>query len=145
MPIKGKLERTFYIPGRLFGVDFESQKVVPKLYARNERLITVFDTDLGKMGVIMVGAFLVGGIQPVWMDEPVTDSTSKRPANDVILDKFEELGCFKAGSTIILLFEPNRIDWLLGIKSKELRAGDPLAIIRDYEIHKSYPKIASYA
>src|SRR3990167_4953008 len=63
MPLDGQLEQTIYIPGRLFSVNLITTDYVPRLFSRNERLVAVFNTEAGKMAVILVGAMIVGNIK----------------------------------------------------------------------------------
>jgi phosphatidylserine decarboxylase len=112
MPFAGQLAQTIYVPGRLFGVDFHSQEVINDLYAKNERYITSFDTTIGKMGIVLIGALSVGRIQTAWMNAPVRyNKIVKENHQAIYLEKNAELGFFQAGSTIILLFEPNKVCW----------------------------------
>src|SRR5690606_27263023 len=73
MPLTGKLIKTIYIPGRLFSVNRMTSTLIPQLYSRNERLICLFQTEAGRMAVILVGALIVGSMQTVWMDKPIRD------------------------------------------------------------------------
>lgn len=113
MPISGKLTRTIYVPGKLFSVNRITAECIPNLYARNERLIAFFDTEAGSMAVVMVGAMIVGSIQPVWLDKPVrADSitTTEYPDHPELI-KGAELGYFRLGSTLILLYGKDKVDW----------------------------------
>lgn len=114
MPIAGKLTQSIYVPGQLFSVNQTTAEYIPDLYSRNERLITVFETEIGKVAIIMVGAMIVGSIQTVWMDQPIKGNSIKtdKMGDGLELTKGAELGCFKLGSTVILLFEKNKIEWL---------------------------------
>jgi phosphatidylserine decarboxylase len=112
MPFAGQLSQTLYVPGKLFAVSFQSQKIVPNLYTRNERYITIFNTDIGKMGIVLIGALSVGRIKTVWLNKPIRhNKIVKENYDHIYLEKNAELGFFQAGSTIILLFEPNKIRW----------------------------------
>lgn len=115
MPIDGHLEQMIYVPGQLFSVNFETADEIPGLFARNERVITFFNTSIGKVAVVLVGAMLVSSIETVWAG---TISPPRRKAiqiwdyqNPIRLERGAELGLFKLGSTVIVLFEPNAIDW----------------------------------
>ncbi|MEP6633487.1 MAG: archaetidylserine decarboxylase, partial [Luteimonas sp.] len=66
MPWSGKLRETVHVPGRLFSVGPDAVRTVPRLFARNERLVCHFETDFGPMAVVMVGALLVSGVETVW-------------------------------------------------------------------------------
>ena len=112
MPLAGKLVKTIYVPGKLFSVNAITSASVPNLYARNERLIAFFETQNGLMAVILVGAMIVGSIQTVWMTHPIK---SKKPivttyADGMSLSKGQDLGHFKMGSTVVLLFN-NHVSW----------------------------------
>lgn len=113
MPLAGRLVKTRYIPGKLFSVNRMTSELIPQLYSRNERLICLFDSDAGPMAIIFVGAMIVGSIQTAWMNHPVRAKkiqadTCTKPFH---LDKGAELGHFKIGSTVILLYGKNRINW----------------------------------
>ncbi|MDE2235544.1 MAG: phosphatidylserine decarboxylase [Gammaproteobacteria bacterium] len=116
MPLAGGLRNMLYVPGRLFSVNPPTTRVVPRLFARNERVAAVFDTDAGCMAVVLVGALNVGSIETVWAGE-ITPSRVTALRNceyqrgAVDLKKGAELGRFNMGSTVILLFEPHRIRW----------------------------------
>jgi len=112
MPMAGVLKKTVYVPGQLFSVNQTTADSVPNLFARNERLICLFETELGPMAVILVGAMIVAGIDTVWAGE-VCPTTGKREiqttdyANQVPsieLPLGGELGRFRLGSTAIVLF-----------------------------------------
>jgi len=115
MPLSGALVRTGYIPGRLFSVNDATARTVPNLYARNERLITVFETGAGPMAVILVGAIFVGSMETVWSGL-VTPPYGKTPYwqdfnGKPHLARGAELGRFNMGSTVILLFSPGHTAW----------------------------------
>jgi len=112
MPIAGTLMKTIYVPGDLFSVNQTTADSVPDLFARNERLICLFETEIGPMAVILVGAMIVAGIDTVWAGEVCpkqgkreiqeTDYAHHAPA--VELSVAAELGRFRLGSTAIVLF-----------------------------------------
>ncbi|HET8711817.1 MAG TPA: archaetidylserine decarboxylase [Spongiibacteraceae bacterium] len=108
MPLTGKLQRTIYIPGDLFSVNQTTADNVPRLFARNERLVCVFDTACGPVAVILVGAMIVAAIETVWAGQVAPGSTrtirSAVPTTPIELDKGAEMGRFKLGSTVVLLF-----------------------------------------
>lgn len=117
MPVAGKLTGTTYVPGQLFSVNGTTAENVDRLFARNERLICYFETDLGPVAVILVGAMIVAGIETVW-DGQVAPPTKRpqfknflAPPAEVSLAKGEEMGRFKLGSTVILLFPPSSMRW----------------------------------
>jgi len=114
MAVRGTLIDTVYVPGRLFSVNTVTAQHVPRLFARNERVLTLFDTDFGRFALVMVGALNVGSMATVWAGDiaPSKRRTVTRvPGPAVTLDKGAELGRFNMGSTVILLFEPSRMQW----------------------------------
>jgi phosphatidylserine decarboxylase len=114
MPLRGRLLDTVYVPGRLFSVNGETAQHVPRLFARNERVLTLFDGDFGQFALVLVGALNVGSIATVWagsVTPAVRRVVTHVPAPRVVLDKGVELGRFNMGSTVILLFEANRVRW----------------------------------
>ena len=121
MPMRGELEQTVYVPGRLFSVNAVTAQHVPALFARNERVLTLFDSGQGRFALVMVGALNVGSMATVWAGD-ITPAArrvvAQIPGPRVVLEKGAELGRFNMGSTVILLFEPNRARW-----HPELRAG----------------------
>jgi phosphatidylserine decarboxylase len=121
MPLEGRLRETVYVPGRLFSVNAATASLVPRLFARNERVLTWFDTSFGEFALILVGALNVGSIATVWAGD-ITPARRRAvtalPPQDVSLDKGEELGRFNMGSTVILLFQKDRARW-----RDDLRAG----------------------
>jgi phosphatidylserine decarboxylase len=114
MPVRGTLQDTVYVPGRLFSVNTVTAQHVPRLFARNERVLTLFDTDFGQFALVLVGALNVGSMATVWAGNitPAARRTVTRiPGPAVTLEKGAELGRFNMGSTIIMLFEPGRARW----------------------------------
>jgi phosphatidylserine decarboxylase len=117
MPYAGTARDNVYVPGELFSVNAATARAVPRVFARNERLICDFTTPLGRMAVILVGALFVGSIETVHCGEvnppPRRRKTPLRIATGLGRDfaKGEELGRFNMGSTVVLLFERNRIAW----------------------------------
>lgn len=112
MPISGCLKFARFIPGDLFPVNPSSVRRVRDLFARNERLVCEFDTNIGPMAVIMVGALLVGSIATVW-DGLITPPHGREYQfqGQREFQKGEELGWFNMGSTVILLFPSGSIQW----------------------------------
>lgn len=116
MPVGGRLREMVYIPGRLFAVNPRSVRVVSSLFARNERIVSLFDTDAGLMALIMVGAIFVGSMDTVWHGAvtPARTRTLRRwhyERDTVCLDKGAEVGRFNMGSTVILLFKQGAVRW----------------------------------
>lgn len=109
MPLDGGLREMRFLPGRLFSVNAATVRSVPRLFARNERVSCLFETELGPMAVVLVGALNVGSIETVWAGE-VAPRRPREPARvdyaqgAVDLARGAELGRFNMGSTVILLF-----------------------------------------
>lgn len=128
MPLSGQLKRMIHVPGRLFSVAPYTARQVPRLFARNERVISVFDTDAGPLVMVLVGAMLVSSTETVWAGE-VTPNKNKEVTvtdyadKDISLSKGDEMGRFNMGSTVILLMPQNTINRLV-----ELRAGDKVKV-----------------
>ena len=118
IPFSGTLKHMIHIPGRLQSVAPIFIEQVPGLFARNERVVSIFDTQVGPMAVILVGAVNVGSIETVWAGRITPPYGSKvietqYENNDIVeLNKGDELGRFNMGSTVILLFAENQIEWL---------------------------------
>jgi phosphatidylserine decarboxylase len=133
MPLRGALLDTIYVPGRLFSVNAVTAQHVPGLFARNERVLTRFDSAAGPFAVVLVGALNVGSMATVWAGD-VTPAArrvvARIPAAPLTLEKGAELGRFNMGSTVILLFERDRARWLGGIRAGcTVRLGQPLGTI----------------
>jgi phosphatidylserine decarboxylase len=109
MPIAGKLKSMRYVPGKLFSVNPRTARAVPRLFARNERLICVFDTELGDVTLVLVGAIFVGSMETVWSGQ-VTPPYGKTIENwtyegdeALSFEKGQEMGRFNMGSTVVML------------------------------------------
>lgn len=117
MPCDGTLRQMIYVPGDLFSVNPLTAENVPNLFARNERVVCIFDTEFGPMAQVLVGATIVGSIELIWAFTvtPPRGNTVYRwdyPAsgnNSISLKKGEEMGRFKLGSTVINLFAKDHI------------------------------------
>ncbi|MGD8630109.1 MAG: archaetidylserine decarboxylase [Gammaproteobacteria bacterium] len=139
MPLSGRLVEMVYIPGRLFSVAPDYTESVPRLFARNERVACIFQTEAGPMAVVLVGAIFVGSIETVWAGE-ITPPRGKAikvtryPASDpgIQLECGEELGRFNmGGSTIITLFGPGSVDWYSGlVPAMRVKFGQSLGQVR---------------
>lgn len=116
MPYGGKLRAMISVPGELFSVNTATANQVPRLFSRNERAVAIFDTDIGSMAVVLVGAMIVAGIETVWDGQiaPFASreiETSLYPYQNLNYNKGDEMGRFKLGSTAIVLFAKNKIAW----------------------------------
>lgn len=108
MPWAGTLRETVHVPGRLFSVGTDAVASVPRLFARNERLVCHFDTDFGPMCLVMVGALLVSGVETVWSGVEIPaygDRIARRDwrGKGIALERFAEMARFNYGSTVIVL------------------------------------------
>lgn len=104
----GTLRETVHVPGRLFSVGTDAVASVPRVFARNERLVCHFDTDFGPMVQVMVGALLVSGVETVWsgVEIPAYGNAITRKdyrGKGITLARFAEMARFNYGSTVIVL------------------------------------------
>lgn len=111
MPFAGTLTETLYIPGELFSVNQTTAENIPGLFARNERMVCLFDTALGRMAVVLVGAMIVAGIETVATGKVKPTGRLELNHHDLALEKGAELGRFYLGSTAIVLFEKDKMQW----------------------------------
>ena len=128
MPWTGTLRETVHVPGRLFSVGTDAVANVPRLFARNERLVCHFDTDFGPMVSVMVGALLVSGVETVWSGEEIPAYGTAITRKDyrgkgITLQRFAEMARFNYGSTVIVLLPPG-----VATLSPELRAESPVRL-----------------
>lgn len=137
MPLAGELRRMTYVPGRLFSVSPATVREVPGLFARNERVACLFDTDLGPMAIVLVGAMLVGSMETVWAGA-VTPAAERSLARhdygpgEVRLDRGQEMGRFNMGSTVILVLPPGAFTAVDGIGAGDsVKLGQRLALPAD--------------
>jgi phosphatidylserine decarboxylase len=138
MPLRGQLQETWYVPGRLFSVNSLTARFVPRLFARNERVVILFDTQAGAFALVMVGALHVGSMATVWAGDiapaaarpGAARALEQLPKTTLTLEKGAELGRFNMGSTVILLFQPKRTQWRMGLSSgMEVRLGETLGML----------------
>lgn len=130
MPVTGTLERMTFIPGRLFSVNPVTAERVPRLFARNERVVAWFRTEYGPMAVVLVGAMIVASIETVWAG-PVAPSGNRLTRQDypvkgdgaVTLSRGEEMGRFALGSTVVVALPRGRVEW-----DTNLDAATPLSL-----------------
>ena len=118
MPFAGTLTTTRYVPGTLFSVNNSTAANVPDLFARNERLVCLFDTDYGKAAVVMVGAMIVAGIETVATGRITRSKDIQLKQHDMALAQGAELGRFYLGSTaIVILPKAAKADWQQGMSA----------------------------
>jgi len=111
MPMKGTLRETVHVPGRIFSVAPFAVEAIPRLFARNERLVCHFDGERGPFVVVMVGAIMVSSVATVWdglVIPPYASSIRRKSfaGQDITLERFAEMARFNMGSTVIVLLPP---------------------------------------
>jgi phosphatidylserine decarboxylase len=114
MPAEGSLQRMIHVPGRLFSVAPYTVRQVSDLFARNERVICVFDTSHGPMALVLIGAMLVSSMETVWSGVVTPPRGRKITHGDwsrrnIHLAKGQEMGRFNMGSTVIMLLPPTAV------------------------------------
>ena len=133
MPCQGKLKLMRYVPGDLYSVNPVTARNVPGLFARNERLVCVFDGEQGPFVMVLVGATIVGSMATVWhglVNPPrAKDIVDYRYDNEaIVLNKGDEMGRFLLGSTVVLLFPKNQwqlpVDWTA---TRPIRMGEAMS------------------
>ncbi|HSW71325.1 MAG TPA: archaetidylserine decarboxylase [Gammaproteobacteria bacterium] len=134
LPFAGRLIQTTYIPGKLFSVNLLATKKIPNLFARNERLVCYFETAAGPMAVIFIGAMLVGKIQTVWGGVEYSREIFHRhysEEEELRFEKGAEIGRFLMGSSVIVLFGKDRIEWLPQLQAtQEVKMGESLGNLK---------------
>lgn len=137
MPVDGTLTDMIYVPGELFSVSPLTAQRVPGLFARNERVIAIFDTKIGKFAMVLVGATIVASIETVWAGT-VTPPAGKNVQHwqyplagehAVELKKGQEMGRFKLGSTIVACFEEGSLEFAALAEGDPTRLGELFATI----------------
>ena len=133
MPFTGKLTQMIYVPGDLFSVNTTTAENVPNLFARNERVVCLFDTEVGQMAVVLVGAMIVAGIATAWAGNLAPQGKKVVTTNydgSITLKKGDELGRFYLGSTAIVLFGANVMQWRNGLSATNpVRMGEAMGKI----------------
>ena len=114
MPCDGKLTRMIYVPGALFSVNPTTARGVPGLFARNERVVCVFETATGPFVLTLVGATIVGSMATVWHGvvnppRPGVVREWRYDEQNIVLKKGDEMGRFLLGSTVVMLFPKNTL------------------------------------
>jgi len=125
IPFAGKLKKMIYVPGRLFSVSPHAVNTIENVFARNERLVCLFDTEIGPMAIILVGALFVGSIETTWVG--IVAPPRKKAVEQwefpehTPFNKGDEIGRFQLGSTVIMLFGKEALEW-----SAKLSVDSPL-------------------
>ena len=128
MPLDGTLREMVHVPGRLFSVNAATANTVPNLFARNERVAAIFDTEVGPMALVLVGAIFVASIETVWHGEVTPPTVAEvrtwtYSGDSPKLAKGEEMGRFNMGSTIIVMLGEQAVAW-----ENALKAGDKVRL-----------------
>ncbi|KZX82303.1 phosphatidylserine decarboxylase [Oleiphilus sp. HI0009] len=136
MPITGTLKKMIYVPGKLFSVNPVTAQRVPNLFARNERVVAIFDTAIGPIAMVLVGAMIVASVETTWaglvapMRKNVVsfDYDNEEP---ITIEKGAEMGRFKLGSTVVFCAPPNTINFEESLKAESpVRMGETFATIK---------------
>nr|WP_299040584.1 archaetidylserine decarboxylase [uncultured Psychrobacter sp.] len=132
MPFSGTLTATRYVPGTLFSVNTVTAANIPDLFARNERLVCMFDTQYGKAAVVLVGAMIVAGIESVATGKITRTDTMQEQQHNMELAKGDELGRFYLGSTaIVVLPKAAKADWQESMKANSfVKMGQLLGVTK---------------
>jgi len=132
MPCDAKLSRMIYVPGALFSVNPATARGVPGLFARNERVVCVFEADFGPFVLVLVGATIVGSMATVWhgvVNPPRTRQVKewRYDDQDIVLKKGQEMGRFLLGSTVVMLFPKGVLEFNRAWTSERaIRMGEPM-------------------
>jgi len=137
MPCAGRLVRMIHVPGDLFSVNPVTARGVPGLFARNERVVCVFDSAHGPFVMVLVGATIVGSMATVWhgvVNPPrpgeIREWTYPQPQTprDVDFEKGDEMGRFLLGSTVVMLFPAGSLEFDPSWRpDRDVRMGEPMA------------------
>ena len=115
MPLAGTLTRMIHVPGKLFSVNQLTSENVDSLFARNERVVCFFETEIGPMALVLVGAMIVASVDTVWAGQVCPGRKTNAHINyegqipPVQIGKGEEMGRFKLGSTVVAVFGPGMV------------------------------------
>lgn len=130
MPMAGTLREMVYVPGNLFSVNPVTAENVPNLFARNERVACIFDTDRGPMAMVLVGAMIVGSMETTWAGviapNPAKLTRWNYQGEEAIrFEKGEEMGRFRLGSTVVLVMPKGTVTWNAEqVAGKTVRMGE---------------------
>lgn len=123
LPYAGQLRRTNEIPGELFSVNATTEQGIADLFCRNERLVCEFDTDVGPMALVLVGALIVASIVTVWEGSSSPYLQRRERRYDQAFERGDEIGHFQLGSTVIVMMPPGSVT-----PNPELRQGQTLRV-----------------
>jgi len=136
MPCAGKLKKMIYVPGKLFSVNQTTADNIDNLFARNERVVCLYDTDAGPMALVLVGAMIVAGIETVWAGQVaparhgLSEEDYERHHPPLQYGKGDEMGRFRLGSTVIVLFGHGAARWVDGLEeNRTVQMGEAIGSI----------------
>ncbi|MCK0164221.1 archaetidylserine decarboxylase [Marinobacter sp. S6332] len=130
MPMAGTLREMIYVPGKLFSVNPVTAENVPNLFARNERVVCIFDTAAGPMALVLVGAMIVGSVETPWAGVVAPNSSgvkaiSYEGESAISFAKGEEMGRFRLGSTVVMVMPKGSVRWDANqVAGKVVRMGE---------------------
>ena len=137
MPCAGTLKKMIYIPGKLFSVNQVTSDSIDNLFARNERVVCLFETTAGPMALVLVGAMIVAGIETVWAGQVtpskrgVHEEDYERHEPPLHYGKGDEMGRFKLGSTVIVVFGPGAANWVSGLGgNRAVKMGESIGAMK---------------
>jgi len=130
MPVAGTLKEMVYVPGKLFSVNPVTAENVPNLFARNERVACIFETEAGPMALVLVGAMIVGSVETTWAGvvapKPSKVTEWQYSGDQAIrFEKGDEMGRFRLGSTVVLVMPKGAVNWNADqVASKTVQMGE---------------------
>ncbi len=120
-PLLGTLREMIYVPGKLYSVNQTTADHIDNLFAINERVVCIFDTQHGPMAVVLVGAMIVAAVETVWAGRVAPGftavTTQRYEQGEVVIAKGGELGRFLLGSTAIMLFGAGMVEWQMDLSN----------------------------
>lgn len=135
MPMAGTLREMIYVPGKLFSVNPVTVENVPNLFARNERVVCIFDTAAGPMALVLVGAMIVGSVETPWAGVVAPNNSGVKAItyegeSAISFAKGEEMGRFRLGSTVVMVMPKGSVSWNAEQKSgKTVRMGEAFGVV----------------
>ncbi|MGO1692046.1 MAG: archaetidylserine decarboxylase [Marinobacter sp.] len=135
MPLAGTLREMVYVPGKLFSVNPVTAENVPNLFARNERVACIFDTEAGPMALVLVGAMIVGSVETPWAGVVAPNSrgvkaTTYNGESAISFAKGEEMGRFRLGSTVVMVMPKGSVNWNAEqVAGKTVRMGEAFGAV----------------
>ncbi|MGO1750839.1 MAG: archaetidylserine decarboxylase [Marinobacter sp.] len=135
MPLAGTLREMVYVPGKLFSVNPVTAENVPNLFARNERVACIFDTEAGPMALVLVGAMIVGSVETTWAGVVAphgggVKAVTYEGESAISFAKGEEMGRFRLGSTVVMVMPKGSVNWNAEqVAGKRVRMGEAFGAV----------------